>query len=66
MNITLNDKTTTIDNETSLQQLIERELSTTQNIAVAINNSLIKRTMWSSTILQEGDNVVVIAAAYGG
>ncbi len=66
MNITLNDKTTTLDNETSLQQLIERELSTTQNIAVAINNSLIKRTMWSSTILQEGDNVVVIAAAYGG
>jgi sulfur carrier protein len=66
MNITLNDKTITLDNETSLQQLIERELSTTQNIAVAINNSLIKRTMWSSTILQEGDNVVVIAAAYGG
>ena len=66
MNITLNDKTITLDNETSLQQLIERELSTTQNIAVAINNSLINRTMWSSTILQEGDNVVVIAAAYGG
>lgn len=66
MNITLNDKTITLYNETSLQQLIERELSTTQNIAVAINNSLIKRTMWCSTILQEGDNVVVIAAAYGG
>ena len=66
MNITLNDKTITLDNETSLQQLIEQELSTTQNIAVAINNSLIKRAMWSSTILQEGDNVVVIAAAYGG
>lgn len=66
MNITLNDKTITLDNETSLQQLIEQELSTTQNIAVAINNCLIKRTMWSSTILQEGDNVVVIAAAYGG
>ena len=64
MNITLNDKTITLDNETSLQQLIEQELSTTPNIAVAINNSLIKRTMWSSTILQEGDNVVVIAAAY--
>lgn len=66
MNILLNNKEVALSQEATLQQLIEQTNLPTQNIAIAVNNRLILRDKWASTILCEGDNVVAIAAAYGG
>ena len=66
MNILLNNKEVALSQDATLQQLIEQTNLPTQNIAIAVNNRLILRDMWASTILCEGDNVVAIAAAYGG
>lgn len=66
MNITLNNKEITLPEGATLQQLIEEANLPTQNIAIAVNNTLILRDNWPQTILNNGDNVVAIAAAYGG
>ena len=58
MNITLNNKEITLPEGATLQQLIEEANLPTQNIAIAVNNTLILR--------DNCDNVVAIAAAYGG
>lgn len=66
MNILLNSKEVTLQEGATLQQLIQEANLPTQNIAIAVNNALILRDNWSQTILNNGDNVVAIAAAYGG
>ncbi len=35
-------------------------------MAVAVNNKLVVRSKWDTFALHEGDNVVVISAAFGG
>ena len=66
MNITLNNKEITLTEGATLLQLIQEANLPTQNIAIAVNNTLVLRDNWSQTTLNNGDNVVAIAAAYGG
>lgn len=66
MNITLNNKEITLSDGTTLQELILEQNLPTQNIAVAVNNTLILHDKWCTTSLSEGDKVVAIVAAYGG
>ena len=66
MNISLNNKEITLPEGATLLQLIEEANLPTQNIAIAVNNTLILRDNWPHMILNNGDNVVAIAAAYGG
>ena len=37
-----------------------------RGIAVAVNNELVKRVDWDSCQLSQGDDLIVIKAAYGG
>ena len=66
MTITLNNKLIELHKESTLHELIEQEKIPTQNVAIAVNNRLVMRSMWGNTILQDGDNIVAIVAAYGG
>lgn len=66
MTVTLNNKLIELRKESTLHQLIEQEKIPTQNVAIAVNNRLVMRSMWGNTILQDGDNIVAIVAAYGG
>lgn len=66
MNITLNNKEITLTEGATLLQLIQEANLPSQNIAIAVNNTLVLRDNWSQTTLNNGDNVVAIAAAYGG
>ena len=66
MNITLNNKEITLTEGVTLLQLIQEANLPSQNIAIAVNNTLVLRDNWSQTTLNNGDNVVAIAAAYGG
>lgn len=66
MKITLNSQEKELAAGTTLLQLIEQENMPTQNIAVAINNVIVPRTEHATRQLNEGDNIVIISAAYGG
>ncbi|MDM1293084.1 sulfur carrier protein ThiS [Sphingobacterium sp. N143] len=52
---------------TSLEQLILLELSgKTQGIAVAINNQVVPKELWISTLLKPHDHILLITATQGG
>ncbi len=66
MNIILNNSSRDIAPDTTVGQLLTEVGLPQQNVAVAVNNQIVLRQSWDTTILVENDNVVVIAAAYGG
>ena len=37
-----------------------------RGVALAVNNRVIPRVAWTETALNEGDNVTIIKAAFGG
>lgn len=37
-----------------------------KGIAIAINNKIISKTLWSSTLLQNNDRITLIRATQGG
>ena len=37
-----------------------------RGVALAVNNRVVPRTAWEETALNEGDNVTIIKAAFGG
>jgi sulfur carrier protein len=41
-------------------------LSSKSGIAVAVNNTVIKKTDWDQTLLGENDKILVISATKGG
>ncbi len=48
-------------------QMLAAELALPERgVALAVNNRVIPRTAWEGTALNEGDNVTIIKAAFGG
>ena len=66
MKILLNNKEVLLSQGNTLHELLLQENIPQLNVAIAVNNTLILRDKWATTMLSEGDNVVVITAAYGG
>ncbi len=64
--ITINSKKETVDAQSSLFTLINSMYSSTQGIAAAINQTVVKRTEWENTILNDGDEILIIKATCGG
>lgn len=46
--------------------LKDRGLHQQTGIAVAINQSIVPRSLWSETTFNEGDQILIITAAAGG
>lgn len=66
MIIKVNESPREISNTISLQELINELQISTNGIAIAINNSVIKKEDWLSYLLQENDNVLIIRSTQGG
>ncbi|WP_299103732.1 sulfur carrier protein ThiS [uncultured Tenacibaculum sp.] len=66
MIIKVNESPREISNTSSLQELINELQISTNGIAIAINNSVIKKEDWLSYSLQEDDNVLIIRSTQGG
>lgn len=49
--------------EIILQQI---NILDSKGIAIAINNKIISKTLWSSTLLQNNDRITLIRATQGG
>lgn len=63
MEITVNNKSLCVDETTAVSTVVD---SDTKGVAVAVNGKIVKKNDWDTTPLKEGDDVVVIRAAYGG
>lgn len=68
MELKINQQIKTFDAETfSVQALLDLEIPNKQNgIAVAINNTIILKSNWTSYFIQEKDEIIIISATQGG
>lgn len=66
MIIQINNNTKSLPDKIFLSDLSELKDNDGNRIAVAVNGKLIKFEKWSATQLYDGDNVLIINAAFGG
>lgn len=67
MTIIVNNESRQIDPHTTLYTLLQAEgLTGKGGVAVAINGKLAPKTNWPGTLLKDGDELMIINAAYGG
>lgn len=66
MQVILNNKTLQVDVDTSLAALLEEHGLGGKHIAVAINQSIVRRELWEMTKLNPNDNILIIGAIKGG
>ncbi|EPR72716.1 hypothetical protein ADIWIN_2329 [Winogradskyella psychrotolerans RS-3] len=50
----------------TLQEFVENLKIQTNGIAIAINNTVVKKTDWSSRLLQNNDDILIIKSTQGG
>ena len=67
MQITVNNRSMSIQNNLSLDKLlVQLTVQHQDKIALAVNHQIISRSGWSAYRLQEGDCITLIEAAAGG
>ncbi len=66
MNIKLNSKVTEVPDNISVKALKEWMKLPEGGVAVAVNGKIVLTPNQASHILADGDDVIIIGAAYGG
>jgi len=66
MNILLNGKQSSVDNNISLIKLLKLNNISEKNIVIEINKTIITKNLWSETKLNKKDEIEVITAVGGG
>jgi len=65
MKITVNDEAVEVDDETTVEALLDRLGFPAKGIAVAVDWSVVPRSQWQTT-LADGARVEVVTAVQGG
>ncbi|MBD5285391.1 MAG: sulfur carrier protein ThiS [Bacteroides sp.] len=63
MEIKVNNEARVVDSGMTVARLIG---DNTAGVAVAVNGKVVRKSEWETAVLNDGDDVVVIHAAYGG
>jgi len=66
MKIYLNDVPTEIDSSQTIESIMIKNKLNTNGIALAINDVVISKQKWASTLLNENDKMFIITATAGG
>ncbi len=66
MTIILNDIPTEVDDILTVAALAAMQNLGASGSAIAVNDTVIRRADWETTLLKSGDKVLIIKAAYGG
>ena len=66
MYIKVNNENQEISENTSIEQLVEQLKISTNGIAIAINNTVVKKSEWNSTIINNNDDILIIKSTQGG
>jgi sulfur carrier protein len=64
--LTINGRTRPATIDTTLTELVTSVSDRTTGIAVAVNNEVVPRGSWASTVLSDGDRIDVVTAVQGG
>lgn len=66
MIVIINDIPTKVEPRTTIDDVAQMNNINTSGVAIALNGKIVNRNNWSITELTEGDNIIIIKAAYGG
>ena len=66
MNLIVNDQIVTVDQASSIEQLLEHLNKPFAGCALAVNQTIISRTKWAEHIRCEGDKISLFQAIAGG
>lgn len=64
--VTYNDKPMQIDDNTSVATFIDLINVGQSNMAIAVNGQVVPKNERTSTLLNDGDSILLIKAFYGG
>lgn len=64
--IWVNQQRVEIEEDVTILSLLEHLDSPKSGIAVAIQNAIVSKNLWESTVLSNDDNVLIIQATQGG
>ncbi len=66
MNVILNGASQDLASESTVEQALARLTSRTAGVAIAVNDTVVARGEWSTTVLRSGDRVEIVVAVQGG
>jgi sulfur carrier protein len=66
VNVTINGETDDLPERANVDAVVARLGRGRKGIAVAVNDTVVPRSLWSSVELVDGDRVEVLTAAQGG
>lgn len=66
INIKVNDINQQFSNSLTIEQLVYKLQIVTNGIAIAINDSVIKKESWGTKKLKNNDKVLIIKSTQGG
>ncbi|CAM5559706.1 thiamine biosynthesis protein ThiS [Streptomyces tanashiensis] len=66
MNVSVNGEARELSGPLSLDALVATLTSARSGVAAALNETVVPRGEWSTTLLGEGDRVEVLTAVQGG
>lgn len=66
MKLFVNSKEYQLADNASVATLAEELQLPKSGVAVAVNNQIVKKDEWQSTVLKENDKIIIIKAVCGG
>ncbi|WP_196885518.1 sulfur carrier protein ThiS [Aureivirga sp. CE67] len=66
ISINLNNQVYQIAEKSTLSNLLQEINQNIDGIAIAINEAIVSKANWSTTMLQNGDAILIIQATQGG
>lgn len=67
MEVTINNQNYLLKEACSIEQMLAAVISTeTNGLAIAVNQTIISRSLWDTYLLNPGDQIILIKATQGG
>lgn len=66
MQVRVNNQPVALDTPVNLDELLAKLKRSPQGMALAVNQQIIRRSLWATHILNDGDSVTLIQATAGG
>ena len=67
MEVTINNQNYLLNEACSIEQMLAAVISTeTNGLAIAVNQTIISKSVWDTHVLNPGDQVILIKATQGG
>lgn len=67
ISIKINNETTEIEVNSTLADILKnKDLYVSKGTAIAINNTVVAKSKWETTLLSNNDSILIINASQGG